>query len=258
MLIRASRPSGKGRPPGESRTAERCASNLRNGQPRVIRLATTETVILTLLPAVLRIFKRLWPQGRLHPIDISSSKIAEALRNGEADIAIGVLLPSDENFECKPLLSSRRHGYFEGTQSSLVDSEEIEWADMAARPLIFSSRTTRLQIEAALPRSLTLKDVHEASTLSAALAMAASGQGILISPDYVMPIARLHHLCSRPLRCPEVNHELEISISRRHPEHSAVAEARDMLVAEFSNASRLARLPDAASSPGRPSRIKTE
>jgi len=222
--------------------AERCALDVRSGQPHVIRLATTQTVITTLLPNAFRSFRQKWPQGRLYPLDILSGEIGDALQSGQADIAIGALLPSDERFDCRPFLTTRWHCCFEEGHP-LARHETVAWKDIVNCPLIFPGQTGRLKLEASLPRNLRMSNVYEASTASAGIAMAASGQGIMISAGYVAQVARLLNLCTRPLASPEIDHELEICISARHSARSAVAEVRDLLLAEISAASAHALAP---------------
>jgi DNA-binding transcriptional LysR family regulator len=215
----------------ELREAERCALDLLGGKVGTIRIATTQAVISTLLPAAFRAFRQAWPDVQLYPVDVPGNQIPAAIESGLADLAIGVQLPTDERLESQRYFLSRWHCFL-GAGHPLAGSEAARWADVAAGPLILIGQTSRLKLQGALPAPLKLQNIFEASTASAALSMAASGQGVAIAPGYLKPTAAIHQLRGLPLTDPELPHELMISIPRKHAAGSFIPRVRDLLLAE--------------------------
>ena len=219
----------------ELRNADRCALDLRGGKTGVIRIATTQAVIATLLPAAFRAFRLAWPDVQLYPVDIPGNQISAAIQAGEADIAIGVHLPHDDMYESLSFFRSRWHCFLEQTHP-LARGKSVRWQDVVTGPLILIGQTSRLTLQGALPEALRMQDVYEASTASAALSMAASGQGVAIAPGYLKPTATLHGLKALPLEEPEVMHELMVCVPRKHGAGSFIRQARDLLLAEVPKA----------------------
>ena len=215
----------------ELREAEQCALDLLGGKVGTIRIATTQAVISTLLPAAFRAFRQAWPDVQLYPVDVPGNQIPAAIETGLADLAIGVQLPTDERFESRSYFVSRWHCFMEAGHP-LAAAASVSWADVAPGPLVLIGRTSRLKLQGALPAALKLENVYEASTASAALSMAASGQGVAIAPGYLKPTAGIHRLRGLPLSAPELPHELMISIPRKHAAGSFVQRVRDLLLAQ--------------------------
>lgn len=215
----------------ELRHAERCAQDLRSGKTDVVRIATTQAVISTLLPSAFRAFQVAWPDIRLYPLDIPGNEIAAALMGGQADVAIGVRLPSNSEFESRPFFSCRWHAYVD-LAHPLAAGESLAWAQAVTEPLIVIGQTSMLKIRAALPVALKPRTVLEASTASVALSMAASGHGLAVAPGYLKPTAQLHGLRALPLTGPELVHELEISVPLRGSSAVFLGQVRDRLLAE--------------------------
>ena len=215
----------------ELRNAERCALDLRGGKTGMIRIATTQAVISTLLPTAFRAFRLAWPDVQLYPVDIPGNQISAAIRSGEADTAIGVHLPDDDVYESLPFFRSRWHCFLEHTHP-FARYKSVRWQDIVIGPLIVIGQTSRLTLQGALSEALRMPNVYEASTASAALSMAASGQGVAIAPGYLKPTAAMHKLKALPLEEPEVMHNLMVCVRRKLGADSFIRQARDLLLAE--------------------------
>ena len=215
----------------ELQAAERSAADLRSGAGAIVRIATTQTVISCLLPVAFRSFSTLWPGARLYTLDVPSGEIASALLTDQADIAIGVQTPDDDAFESHPLFTSRWTG-FVNDEHPLARRRQVSWRQIATTPLIFINPSGRLRIEAGLPKVLKLESVYVASTASAALAMAASGQGMAVVPGYARPAAQVHQLHAVQIASPVLTHQVSLGLARRHGPSSPVRQLAGRLLAE--------------------------
>ncbi|WP_051236531.1 LysR family transcriptional regulator [Ottowia thiooxydans] len=210
--------------------ADRFASHVRANH-EVVRVATTQTIIATLLTHVLPAVHERFERVRLQPVDVAAAGIAESLLDGQADIAIGVNLSKHESFETRPLFSSRWFAFM-SPRHPLAHREQLSWADIANAPLFMTKSGNYLRICAALGKEVTLADVQEATTAIAGLAMASAGAGITVFPAYVLPLAHVLGVHGLPLDQPDLPHELEIAV-RADSKPSSQVHAMRALVMEM-------------------------
>lgn len=197
--------------------AERYALDVLAGQA-IVRIATSPSVISILLTQSLQAVHNEFPQLRLQPLDVAAGGILEAFAAGEADIAIGVSLPVDDEFEAKPLFESRWFAYLPAGHS-LCKRRQLKWSELTSERLYMTKASNYLKLRASLGPSIDLTDVQE-STAAAGIAMAAAGSGIAVFPAYMQPLAKVVGIKGIPIVEPEVPHELYIG-TRRQPSSSA-------------------------------------
>lgn len=209
--------------------ASRFASHVRAGY-EVVRIATTQTVIATLLTHVLPAVHERFERLRLEPQDIAAAGIADALLEGRADMAIGVNLPHDEGFEASPVFSSRWFAFL-SPHHRLAGHQQLSWRDIAGEPLFMTKAANYLRICAALGKESALVNVQDAPTAIAGIAMASSGAGIAVFPAYVQQLAQLLGARGIPVGAPDLLHELEISV-RTSSKRTAAVQAMRTLITE--------------------------
>lgn len=185
----------------------------------VVRIATTQTVIATLLSQALQDLHSEFPHIKLQPLDVAAGGIVGALIEGKADIAIGVSLPSDDQFESLPVFLSRWFAYM-APAHPLRRRSRLAWSDVADQCLYMTKSSNYLKLRAILGKGIDLADVQESVTATAGMAMAASGSGIAVFPGYAQPIASILGVKAVPIESPMVLHELQIGM-RRHVVTSA-------------------------------------
>lgn len=213
---------------GELDAADRYARDRLRGQS-LVRLATTQTVIATLLSRALPALQQAFPALHLQPLDVAASGIVDALVQGHADIAIGVSLPGSAQFDVRPLFLSRWFAYL-APGHPLARRRALSWREVAAQRLFMTKSSNFLRLRATLGRSVDLPDVQESTTATAGLAMASSGAGLAVFPGYVQPMARVLGVRGVPITRPDVAHELLIGVQRdAAPEGSALAGLRDAI-----------------------------
>lgn len=210
----------------EIEQADRYARDMQAGHA-LVRIATTQTVVATLLAPVLHDVMSAFPGVRLHPLDVAASDIRESLVEGRADLAIGVDLPGDGAFESAPLFTSRWFG-FVAPGHLLGRRRRLDWRETAGH-LLFMTRSSQLKLRAVLGRDVPLDDVQEATTAISGLAMASTGAGIALFPGYAQGIASGMGVRPVPMQSPEVAHELLIGMPRRHSSRAPVPAISDAL-----------------------------
>jgi DNA-binding transcriptional LysR family regulator len=208
--------------------AERYARGVQAGHS-VVRIATTQTVIATLLTQVLRDVHAEFSGIRLQPLDVAASGIYSALVDGHADLAIGVSIPSDEDFESTPLFVSRWFGYL-ATTHALGRRRRLAWGDLARQTLYMTKSSNYLKLRAALGKDIDLENVQESTTATAGMAMAAAGSGIAVFPAYARPLAKVLGVIGIPIESPAVPHELHIGVRRQPSTSAPVHRIRDAIL----------------------------
>jgi len=211
----------------ELEDADRFAQAVQLGH-EVVRVATTEVVTGTLLAAVLPEVQAKWPNIRIHPIDVATVNIHDALVSRQADLAIGVDLPSDDVFESVPFFRSRWYGYV-GAGHRLAPCRKVSWAELAEQRL-YMSKSAQLRLQMLLGARVQFSDVQDSTTTLAGLAMAATGHGIAVFPGYAKPFAATMGVRPLELETPQVPHELEIAVPRVPSTPAPLQELRDGLV----------------------------
>lgn len=197
----------------ELEAADRYARDRQRGQS-LVRLATTQTVIATLLSQTLPDLQAAYPDLHLQPLDVAASGIVDALVQGHADMAIGVSLPSDAQFESRPLFLSRWFAYM-APGHALARRRSLAWADVARERLFMTKSSNYLRLRATLGKAVNLPDVQESTTATAGLAMASGGAGLAVFPGYVQPMARVLGVRAVPITEPAIAHELLIGVQRQ-------------------------------------------
>lgn len=207
--------------------ASRFAADVKRGRS-IVRIATTQTILSCLMPAGLSQVHARWPDLHIYPLDVAASDIAQALVSRQADLAIGVDLPDDEQFESRRLYASHWHAYL-ARGHALGRRKRLAWGDLASCRL-FMTGTSFLKLQRAMGASFSFQDVLETSTASSGLAMASTGQGVAVFPGYARPLAQVMGLEAVAIRAPLVEHELQVAVPRRASTPASLLALRDMLV----------------------------
>lgn len=207
--------------------AHRLAADLQRGRS-VVRIATTQAILTSLLPAALSQVHARWPGLHVHPLDVATRDIADALRSRQADMAIGVDLPDDEAFDCRPIYSSWWEAYL-APRHPLARRARLGWAQLAHQRL-YLTRSSAQKLERQIGAAPVFSDVVETTTASSGLAMASTGQGIAIFPGYARPLAQVMGLVAVPVQGPTLLHELQVAVPRQVPVPAPLQALRDLLV----------------------------
>lgn len=211
----------------ELEDAARYAQEVQRGHS-VVRIASTQTIISTLMPIAFPEVHQRWPNVRLHPLDVAGSSIHDALMRRQADLGIGVAMPNDDQFQTQLLFRSRWYAFFSPAHP-LGGRKKIAWTDLAESRL-YMNKSSNLKLQLLLGRDLPLLDVQDMGTASAGLAMASTGLGVGVFPGYAQPFAKMMGLRRVPIAPPAVYHELEITIARRASTSAPLDEIQQVMI----------------------------
>lgn len=214
--------------------AQRCAQDLRSQKTGVVRIATSQIVAWTLMPAVYAAFRQLRPDVRLEPLDLPMDQVLVSLEEGRADLAIALPLASTPTSELQsiPVFTSRMHlACPPGHPWSR--RKRLRWSALAGEPLIFTGIETPQRMASAIPKGLELVRERQVEHAGTALALVASGLGNAICSGYVRPLAAMHGLKLVPLEEPVVLREFAIYFHRRRALPPAVEGFREFLAQYF-------------------------
>lgn len=207
--------------------AQRLASDLQRGRS-VVSIATTQAILTCLLPAALSQVHAHWPELHIHPLDVATHNIVDALRSRQADMAIGVDLPDDAGFDCRPIYSSWWHAFL-APRHPLARRTRLSWRQLASQRL-YLTRSSAQKLGQQLAPAVVFADVVETTTASSGLAMASMGQGIALFPGYATPLAKVMGLAAMPVQGPAVLHKLQVAVPRQAPAQAQLHALRDLLV----------------------------
>jgi DNA-binding transcriptional LysR family regulator len=212
--------------------AARIAQDLRSQKSGMVRIATSQLIAWTLMPAVFSSFRAFRPDIRLEPYDLGVDQILPALESGRADL--GVTLHSsaiDAQLQSLPLFQSRVHVVCPA-QHPFARRRRVRWEELADEPLIFTGTDTPERINAALPAGSLLQAAHQVEHTGTALSLAASAFGSAVCAGYVKPMTTMHDLAMIPLVEPTVVRQFAV-YNRRLAMTPAVEGFRDFLVQHF-------------------------
>lgn len=216
------------------RKAELFAHDVVQNKTGVVRIATTQVVTWVLLPPAFAQFHQRWPGVRLEPIDIPTDQILSSVETGQADLAINFDVVVPDTMEALPLFQSREH-LICASNHRLARRKSVRWEELADEPIIFVGRGAELRIRSELPDDIVLHTRHEVGNTSTALAMAASGDGVVICAGYVRPLSRMHDMRCIPLTGPDMVHQFKLYRNRTRSITPAVREHQAFLLAYFAH-----------------------
>jgi len=81
----------------------RLAASLKNRTGEIVRLVSTPTIAVSVLPAALTVWRRDFSQARCELATFHTSEIVNALRLGEADLALSLHDPRHPGIEAEPI-----------------------------------------------------------------------------------------------------------------------------------------------------------
>ena len=81
----------------------RLAASLKNRAEETVRLVSTPTIAVSVLPAALTVWRRDFAQTRCELATFHTSEIVNALRLGEADLALSLQDPRHPGIEAEPI-----------------------------------------------------------------------------------------------------------------------------------------------------------
>jgi DNA-binding transcriptional LysR family regulator len=147
-----------------------------------VTIACVTSMAYRRLPAVIRLYAEKYPGNRVRILDRSSMLVTEAVRQGQAEFGLNILLLRDADLIEKPLLQDpfmlvclRSH--------PMAKLEQATWSDLRGADLITftTASVNRLLIDYQLSRKrLDVRVRFEVEHITAALGLVSAGVGVAI------------------------------------------------------------------------------
>lgn len=167
-----------------------------------LTIASIPSATVRFLPAALERFAQDYRNYRVRLLDLSATECAQAVRTGEAELAITLPVSLDADLTFEPLTDDP-YGLVCRRDDPLAAIDEPAWSDLAERRLVTVHRGSgnRTTLEAGLARAgVELRWFYEVTRLSSALALVDAGLGPSVLPRLACQGPDARDLVWRPIR----------------------------------------------------------
>lgn len=185
-------------------------AQLRDKSRGRLRLAMPQLMASTLGARAVAAFHRKHPGVAIELHDTPTDRLVAQVLSGEAELAIGVEVPSSAQVQRRVLLRDR-HWLVCPATHPLAHRAQVRWRDLKNVPFISPTRDFVRWLEPLLePRGLLPVAAHTAGYVSTALGLVAAGLGVTLVPTYGAPLAQAWGLVLRPLVAPVFERDVQI------------------------------------------------
>lgn len=153
-----------------------------------VTIACVPTVGVRFLPKIIQAYSSTYPENRIKILDHSSSGVASAVLQREAEFGINIAGPHHAELESVPLLEDN-FAFVCRDDHELAKKKEIAWKQLEKYPLIFLgqfSGNRALLDQAFGADNLKLQSLYEVQRVSTALGLVAEGVGVAILPQLAL------------------------------------------------------------------------
>jgi DNA-binding transcriptional LysR family regulator len=187
---------------------------LRDKRRGRLRLAMPQLMASTLGAQAIAAFHRRHPEIDIELHDTPTDQLVARVLSGDAELAIGVEVPSGEDVERRVLLRDR-HWLVCPPGHRLAQLRRVRWQDLQGELFIAPTRDFMRWLEPVLPApELRPAVAHTVAYVSTALGLAAAGLGVTMVPTYGQPLARAWGLLLKPLVAPVFERDVQIYACR--------------------------------------------
>lgn len=185
-------------------------AQLRDKSRGRLRLAMPQLMASTLGARAVAAFHRRHPGVAIELHDTPTDRLVAQVLSGEAELAIGVEVPSAAQVQRRVLLRDR-HWLVCPAMHPLAQRAQVRWRELKSVPFISPTRDFVRWLEPLLaPRGLLPVPAHTAGYVSTALGLVAAGLGVTLVPTYGAPLAKAWGLVLRPLVAPVFERDVQI------------------------------------------------
>jgi DNA-binding transcriptional LysR family regulator len=191
-----------------------------------VTIACVPTVGVRFLPKIIQEYSSNYPENRIKILDHSSSGVASAVLQREAEFGINIAGPHHAELESVPLLEDD-FAFVCREDHPLARRKEINWKQLEKYPLIFLGQFSgnRALLEQAFgSNNLKLQSLYEVQRVSTALGLVAEGVGVAVLPQLSMQKDAYPRIRVIPLENPRISRTL-VLLSRKTAIFSPAAEA---------------------------------
>lgn len=191
-----------------------------------VTIACVPTVGVRFLPKIIQEYSSRYPENRIKILDHSSSGVANAVVQREAEFGINIAGPHHAELESVPLLEDH-FAFVCRDDHEFARKKEIAWKQLEKSTLILLgqfSGNRALMEQAFGSQSLKLQSLYEVQRASTALGLVAEGVGVAILPQLSMQRDAYPRIRVIPLANPRISRTL-VLLSRKTAIFSPAADA---------------------------------
>lgn len=191
-----------------------------------VTIACVPTAGVRFLPRIIQEYSSKYPENRIRILDHSSSGVAQAVLQREAEFGINIAGPHHAEMESIPLLED--HFVFVcRVDHPLAKKKEVVWKELEKYPLIllgqFSGNRALLD-QVFSSGELRLQSLYEVQRVSTALGLVAEGAGAAVLPQLAIQRETYPDIRVISLAAPRISRTL-VLLSRKNAIFSPAAEA---------------------------------
>ncbi|ARP94550.1 LysR family transcriptional regulator [Bordetella genomosp. 13] len=169
-------------------------------------------------------------------IEDQNDVLVERVMNREVDFGVGMFTHASDDLSFEPLFVDELVAVF-AAGHALRKSRQVEWAELAAHPLILlpqKSSVRRLVEASILVTGMPRQPVHEVVSMVTAINMASARLGITILPALSLPSLNMRKVAYRPIGEPKPYRQIGILRKLSRP----VLEAERVALAQIRREAR--------------------
>lgn len=174
-----------------------------------VRIAAPPLLATILLPKVIREFHASHPDVTVAILDLAPKNLAECVRAGQADCAIGTFAAGFPGVERTHLVRDDLAAYFPA--GATPPPARLRWKDLGARPLVTLTSESGLRrvIETGFEAAgLAFDPAFEVTNVATALSLVEAGLGYTVLPAYADAEARYRNLGVSALVAPSISRDV--------------------------------------------------
>lgn len=197
-----------------------------------VRIAASQQLAATIMPELIREFKKKHPDVQVSLIDCGIAEVMERVQILDADVGIGPEYPFSTDIVATELFSSPFY-LIVRPEHPLAKCGEVRWCDIPKGELITLQSAFAEQIRNALPIDLSerlFRADYEVNFLSTALGMTKMGLGITLALTYAKTWVEQHDLVMIPIKDPTIERKFLLYTHKNRSPTSAVAMFRWFLM----------------------------
>jgi len=200
-----------------------------------VTMACMPSMTYQRLPVVLRTYADKYPQNRVRILDRTSVLVAEAVRQGQAEFGVMILLSRDNDLIEERMIEDPFMLFCLNTHP-LSRRESVTWKDLREADLITfgGASGNRVFLDYQLAsRGIDVRGRFEVEQMSAAIGLVAAGVGVAILPASILLARTYPEVRQIPLVKPVIKRPIGL-VRRRRASLSPAAQALyDLLVQEL-------------------------
>lgn len=212
-------------------------NDLKNFHQGKIRIAASQQLAATIMPALIKDFKKVHPDIQVSLIDCGIEEVIGRVQVLDADIGIGPEYPFSNDILASELFSSPFY-LITRTDHPLSKEQVLSWGSIPTEDIVTLQEAFAEQILNELPQDLCerlFRADYKVNFLSTALGMTQMQLGITLALSYAKTWVEQHKLVMIPIQHPTIERKFLLYAHKHRSATPAVSTFRKFLIAYAKN-----------------------